>query len=226
MGEERLQHATEAAIVEEILGTIRHDVRNKLAAVRQAAQYLKRKSEGSNLWSEDPRFAKFYALIDEQLVEADKLLVQHGSLERVYKRNPQPLDMHAVVRRAIAHTSLPHAVSVELAPGRALADEAEVVIGLAHLLDNAARVAPDGSPIRVLSSVAEGTYTLCVADEGPGMSLDDFRRLARGNEATPSGRGLGLAIARRVAMRNGGALKLLPSARGACLAMTLPVAER
>lgn len=223
MGEERLQHATEAAIVEEILGTIRHDVRNKLAAVRQAAQYLKRKSEGSELWNEDPRFAKFYALIDDQLTEADKFLVQHGSLDRVYKRTPASLDMHVVVRRAISQASLPHAVSVELGAGRTVGDEGEIVIGLAHLLDNAARYTPEGSPIRVESSTAEGTYTICVADEGPGLSVDDFRRLVRGNEATPTGRGLGLAIARRVAMRNGGALKLLPAKRGACVAMTLPL---
>ncbi|NUP09577.1 MAG: HAMP domain-containing histidine kinase [Polyangiaceae bacterium] len=223
-------HAAEAAVVDEVLAVLRHDVRNKLAAARQAAQYLRRRSEGSELMQKDPRFAKFFDLIDAQLAEADHQLSAHPILARVHGREPRSIDPQRVARLAIEDARISRSVDVDLAPGAPFADEAEVVVALSRLLDNASRYGDKAAnadssspaPIRLLGTSDALTYSFCICDEGAGLTEETFRRALR-LELHEHGRGLGLAVARRAALRNQGSLKLQPTERGTRLAFSLPV---
>lgn len=63
-------------IAEEVASAVRHDVRNKLGAIRNAAFYLGKKCQGSELWAADPRFPAFFKLIEDQLAEAERILTE------------------------------------------------------------------------------------------------------------------------------------------------------
>ncbi|TFW15632.1 HAMP domain-containing histidine kinase [Massilia arenosa] len=81
-----------------------------------------------------------------------------------------------------------------------------------NILDNAMKYAPDGSRVRVtLAANAEGT-TLEVSDQGPGIAPElrakVFERFYRIPGSTASGSGLGLPIARRALLHNGGTIAL------------------
>jgi signal transduction histidine kinase len=70
--------------------------------------------------------------------------------------------------------------------------------------------------------------TVEVCDEGPGVPEGDreriFERFQRGSATTNEGGfGLGLAIGRELAERQGGSLELLDSAVGARFALRLPI---
>jgi two-component system sensor histidine kinase KdpD len=102
---------------------------------------------------------------------------------------------------------------------------------LDNLFLNAARFAPEGTPIVARAGPAGDDVVLRVIDRGPGIP-DDLRehvfdRFVRGPDAGESGTGLGLAIVRGLVeaqagrvwvedVENGGA--------GACLAFSLPAA--
>ena len=99
------------------------------------------------------------------------------------------------------------------------------------LVDNAIRVSPSDSEIRV--RLRGGTVvTLSVCDEGPGVREEEreaiFQRFqARARHGGKAGFGLGLAIGRELARRMGGELVLEPAgAIGATFTLTLPVAPR
>ncbi|MDF3057087.1 MAG: response regulator receiver protein [Rariglobus sp.] len=74
-----------------------------------------------------------------------------------------------------------------------------------NLVSNALKYAPQGSPVTVTLSVEDGEFRLSVADQGPGISPADqkklFRKFAR-LSARPTGgessSGLGLAIVKRL----------------------------
>src|SRR5687768_4933387 len=51
---------------------LRHFVRNRLAAVRNAAFYLQRRTEPTSLWRDDPRVAKFFQLIVHELGQIEE----------------------------------------------------------------------------------------------------------------------------------------------------------
>ncbi len=99
---------------------------------------------------------------------------------------------------------------------------------LANLLSNVEKYVPGGA-VEIAGVLTDGTLTVTVADQGPGIPTEaaervfrPFERLdSRVNEGA-SGTGLGLAIARDLATTMGGTLRLLPSSRGACFELRVP----
>lgn len=94
---------------------------------------------------------------------------------------------------------------------------------LDNLLENAIAVAPAGSVVKVRVTAGTATHSLCVADQGPGLSDADkeraTRRFWRGDTTRP-GTGLGLAIAAALARASGGSLTVADSDWGG-LAVTV-----
>ena len=132
------------------------------------------------------------------------------------------------VRELIAST-LPAAVTLEVDaqdPTSVLADAQDVFRILFNLLHNAATVARrTGSlqTIRVSLARTGSMAVITVADDGPGLPAAVRSRLFLGNRSTTGGSGRGLAIARELAERNGGTLKLADAAQGATFVVELPL---
>jgi signal transduction histidine kinase len=102
------------------------------------------------------------------------------------------------------------------------------------LLDNALRVAPPGTTVTVRAGYHGDAATVDVIDAGPGVPEADreriFERFERGSAPSGNGFGLGLAIGRELAERQGGRLELLDAdpaggAGGTRFRLTLPVED-
>ena len=133
----------------------------------------------------------------------------------------------AQVRELIAST-LPAAVSLETDaqdPTPVVADAQDVFRILFNLLHNAATVARDGSlrAIRVTLARTGTTAVITVSDDGPGVPAAVRSRLFLGGRSTTGGSGQGLAIARELAERNGGTLRLADAPHGATFVVELPL---
>ncbi len=122
-------------------------------------------------------------------------------------------------------------VRLPRAPCWAKGDPSAVAQILRILLDNALRYSPAGSTVRVEAGYRGEQARLAVADNGPGVPADEreliFERFQRGSRTGGEhGFGLGLAIGRELAARQGGRLELAESEAGArfvCeLAIELP----
>ena len=80
-----------------------------------------------------------------------------------------------------------------------------------NLLDNALRVAPDGSDVSVTAHEVHGLLIISVADEGPGFppeflarAFEPFARPDGGRARAVGSAGLGLAIVAAIAQAHGG----------------------
>lgn len=145
----------------------------------------------------------------------------------------RPTDLVAIARRAVdAHGARASGRRVAL---RLDVDEPITVQGDAdrlrevvdNLLDNAVRMAPEGSVVRVGVTRSDGCCALEVEDAGPGLDAGEqarvFEPFARGRAAAGDGAGLGLAIARAIATSHGGTLGVRStSGAGACFRLELP----
>jgi signal transduction histidine kinase len=115
-------------------------------------------------------------------------------------------------------------------PVWALGDPGSVARILRILLDNAVRVSPAGTEIKV-ELRGDPESALSVTDHGPGVPSEEreliFERFQRGRgTGGAAGFGLGLAIGRELAQRMGGVLVLEDSDQpGATFTLRLPAAR-
>jgi signal transduction histidine kinase len=103
-----------------------------------------------------------------------------------------------------------------IAPGVVVTGDRDALKrAVANLLDNAVRLAPAGSRIRLATGSEGNRAWIAVADEGPGISAEDqphvFDRFWRADKArsrADGGTGLGLAIVRQIVEGHGGHVRL------------------
>jgi signal transduction histidine kinase len=120
----------------------------------------------------------------------------------------------------------PSAVSA----GQVRGNEPDLQRMIANLVSNAVRHAR--SEVRVQLAENDGTVTLTVSDDGPGIAAEDrhrvferFTRLDGARSRDDAGVGLGLPIARSVATAHRGTIEVADSdLGGAAFTVTLPTA--
>jgi signal transduction histidine kinase len=113
-------------------------------------------------------------------------------------------------------------------PLPAKGEERAVIQILVNLMGNAIRHSPEGGQVRLVFGRSDGSASVSVLDEGPGIAEADRQRIfERFERADPrdGGTGLGLAISRRLARSMGGDVTLDSApGEGARFTLTLPVA--
>jgi two-component system sensor histidine kinase BaeS len=91
-------------------------------------------------------------------------------------------------------------------------DRLAQVVG--NLLSNAIKYTPAGGHVAVTAGIAHQELWLCVADSGPGIAAEEQQRVfeaffrSERDRRFPQGLGLGLTIARELALAHGGRLEL------------------
>lgn len=92
-----------------------------------------------------------------------------------------------------------------------LLDERAIEIAVINLVDNALKYAPDGKRVSVGVRRDGGSIEIRVADQGPGIVVDDrkriFERFVRGTSPVNKqvrGSGIGLALVKHIAEAHGG----------------------
>ena len=106
---------------------------------------------------------------------------------------------------------------------------------LLNLLDNAVRYGPQGQNVTITTTSAGDTWTLEVADEGPGVPADErerifapYYRMKRDAGGAVGGTGIGLAVVQGLVKEHGGRVHVASAngdgAGGARFVVALPVA--
>ncbi|HER35496.1 MAG TPA: HAMP domain-containing histidine kinase, partial [Halothiobacillaceae bacterium] len=216
-----------------LIASIAHEVRNPLSSIRQAAELLPestsagerdqlttiitRHSDRINRLVEDVLGAARAPRVNPQVVDLREWLTHRSAERRERWRNegqPFELTLEAPDRPALVRVDSTHLWQV-----------------VDNLCDNAERHGrpADGRLILrlALTPTAQGDWQIRVCDNGPRIEADDRNALFEPFFTTHSkGTGLGLFVARELALANRGDLLLDQAATddhsGNCFCLTLP----
>lgn len=110
------------------------------------------------------------------------------------------------------------------------ADPKRIEAVLRNLIENAAKYAPDHTPIRIEARIEGDKLVVRIRDQGPGIPIEKsqrvfetFYRIQDDLARTTPGAGLGLAICQGFIRAHGGDIWLEPQATGTCVAFSIPI---
>lgn len=224
---EQLQARDEAKNA--LLAAVSHDLRTPLASMKVAVTTV---LEPELALSEAQR----RRLLETVNSEVDRLanMIDHlldlSRLESgAFRLNQDRVDLARLARDAADRIRLSSGRIVEVVSegdATVTGDAVRLLEVITNLIDNAARYSTPGTLILATVRPGEGSVTLAVTDEGPGISREEqeklFRPFSRGTRAG-SGTGLGLAITRSIVTAHGGTIEVVSTpGSGTIMSASIP----
>ncbi len=220
-----------------LMGAASHDLRTPLASIKTAVSNLRQVD--ARLSPEDR--AELLELIELQSDRLARLVTNLLDMTRLeagaLELRPAPIGFTDLVGEAVALLGgivTPGRVAVDTPEDLPLLHLDHVLMSqvLANVLENAERLSPDESVIRVAARRAPGNAArveIAVTDDGPGIAPEDRERVFEMFSQNGGGgrAGLGLAIARAFVEAHGGLIWIDPEVDGgARVVFTVPSETR
>jgi two-component system, NtrC family, sensor histidine kinase KinB len=203
-----------------LVGTVSHELKTPLTSVRMVLHILLEKTVGA-------LSPKQEELLETARTDTERLLRILNDLLDLARLEEGVAELH---REKVAPAELLQAVVDDTADKAAarnlkvnctvdpdlpavLVDRQRISYVFANLLTNAIKHSPEGGEVRLRATRAEDqTIQFAVADDGPGIPPQYqqriFDRFFRVPGQTRSGAGLGLSIAREIAVAHGGRISV------------------
>jgi signal transduction histidine kinase len=216
--------------VGQLAASVGHELRNPLAAVRNANSFIAKQLKTGKDLTGDTRVKQFVELIDRELAVCTRIV--GDLLDFARERAPilNPCSVRAIAEEAIALLPAHNATVVNEVPAELpilLADKDQLRQVIANLVQNAVEAFPNGNQGRVVIGAAGGgadPWRITVADDGAGIPADARERIFEPLFTTKTkGTGLGLAIVANVVKRHNGSIQVDSDVgRGTTIAITFP----
>ena len=213
-----------------IIADVGHDLRTPITAMQGEVEVALR----------HPRSAEQYQQVLHSVLEevnhlgtiSDALLLLARIEAGDFAPKPRETDLTDLVERAVGRLRqrvTDHPITYAgNGIGSARVDGPMVELVLDHLLDNAVRHTPPGTPVDVTVAEQPGSVLVTITDQGPGVSADVlphlFERFYRGDSARGrGGAGLGLTVAAAIVSAHRGTISARPvSPTGLAVTVGLP----
>lgn len=223
--ERRVRAAEQLAVVGELTAGLAHEIRNPLNSALLELKVLTRRLARS----QEPTLTSSVDVVRGELERLERLLADFLWFARPAGRHAMPGSLASpteAVARLVATEASERGitVSVDLAPDLAQVafDEDRIRQVLFNLVRNAIEALQGGGAIVLRVRNRGGSVELEVEDDGPGIPGDPQRVFHPFHTTKPTGTGLGLTIARRIAVDHGGELRLESAPGRTVFTLSLP----
>ena len=217
-----------------LLDSVTHEFRTPLTSIKASVTTL---LSGATLDDQGKR--ELLTVIDEETDRLNRLVGEASEMAQLdagmFQLDLQPHSIQDALQPALedARSSLEnHPVEVVAAPDlpKVRIDVQRIREVLMHLLENAGKYSPPGSPIKLTAEVKGDRLAVSVADRGPGIDSFEqnliFEKFYRGHNQryTAPGTGMGLAIAKVIVEAHGGTIGLVSQlGSGSVFSFSLPM---
>jgi signal transduction histidine kinase len=211
---------------DEFLAMLAHELRNPLAAIHTASQFLGRALDT------DVRVQKVLPILARQTQQLTRLVDDLLDVSRIAQGRivlqHEPLEIGAVISQAV-ETVEPlgheksHRLSVTSAPGPLYVrgDRVRLVQSIGNVLHNAAKYTDAGGEIRVDVQGSADEVVIAIRDDGIGIGdellpkvFDLFVQSERTIDRAQGGLGIGLSVVKRLVEMHGGTVSAASAGTG------------
>jgi signal transduction histidine kinase len=231
--QEELLRKSRLAALGQLTGTVSHELRNPLGALRSSIAAIRRIASG-----ETPAMHRLVEIADRSVTRCDELISDLLEYSRVRVLHREETDLDAWLTGVLDEIALPETVELsrDLACDRALSIDPErlrrVVI---NVVENACQAMTAGDDrdhartgrLAISTRISETRAELRVADTGPGMDEETRQKIFEPLYSTKAfGVGLGLTVVRQIMEQHGGGVEIanIPG-KGTEVVLWLPLPE-
>jgi PAS domain S-box-containing protein len=215
------------ATLGQVAGSVAHEIRNPLGAIRNAAYFLKL-TAGDKLAG---KAAKHLEIINDEINRCNRIITSLLDFVQGRACEPHACSLADIVSKATAQAELPRMTEVQtrlpddLPLVRVDAGQMEQVFR--NLITNAHQAMAAGGKVTIAAARTNGVVRVAVSDSGSGITPVDRARLFEPLFSTKVvGVGLGLAICKSFTEANGGTISVETEVgKGTTVTVTLPSAE-
>lgn len=205
----------------QLTATVAHEIRNPLGAVKTAAFLIERKTRDKNLGIENP-----LQRVNNGIARCDKIITELLDFTRTKALSVSSQSIDGWVQAAVGEErkNIPSQVRITCDFGigndPVLFDTARMGRVMINLLSNAAEAMvgkgqedfPNATPnpeITVTTRLRNGNIEISVADNGPGISEENIKKIREPLFTTKSfGVGLGIPAIENILEQHGGGLRI------------------
>jgi two-component system sensor histidine kinase KdpD len=219
-----------------LLDSVTHEFRTPLTSIKASVTTLL-----SDAKLDDEQQRDLLSVIDEESDRLNRVIgeaVEMAQLDaREVRLELHPHQIREAIDAAVAesrHVLADHPIEIRLPETLppAVMDSGRIKKVLQHLLENAAKYSPSGSPIFVSAEVKNGRLITSVADRGGGiddlersMIFDKFYR-GQGQRYRVQGTGMGLAIVKAIVEAHNGRIEVTSQlGHGSVFSFGLPLSS-
>jgi len=224
---ERLVYLTQIASWQSLARKMAHELKNSLTPIRLTVEEIAARQRHADRQFMD----QAVQIVVEEIETLERRVRAFSEFSSEPPQRPASLDINGLIEERISFLKPGHLdvrYSVRLAESRpqAFADADQVKGILTNLLENAAEAAGPVGQVLGVTSVMDGRVFVEIHDSGPGLSEEASRSLFEPTITFKKrGMGLGLSIARKSALLNGGDITIVDSQLGgAAFRVVLPKA--
>jgi PAS domain S-box-containing protein len=226
--QEKLVRTEKLAAIGQLAGSVSHELRSPLAAIRTSAYFLKAKLGNTD----DDKVTKHLAMLDKQVTVCDKIITDILGLARLEKPKVAEINVNKMIQEQVKAIEKPKnlEISTILAENlpAVMADSSQLERVLLNLISNAIQAMPRGGKLIFYTNQKNDFVEVKVTDTGDGIASENLIKVFEPLFTTKAkGVGLGLSISKALIEKQGGTLEVESQVgQGTTFTIRLPVIGR
>ena len=191
------------AAIGQMASIVSHEIKNPLAVISNSI-YLIKARLGENI---EPKLLKNITVIEGEIKQANGIIEEILGYARSREQILTVVDLTLYTKEILSSYPIPNNIKVETSfykePLYIKIDMEEMKQAIRNIMGNAFEVMPEGGSFVVKTKFENGKALLSLRDTGPGIAPEIQNKIFTPFFTTKArGTGLGLAVVKKVALRN------------------------